>query len=108
MPVSEEVDGTVKGVLGGVAMGLAGPSIINNAVSTLGCMAGYYKGGDYGDIVGSIAGSAVADKYHKVNRDPEQTRVIPPEQTHETSYSKKHMEQYNNLILNHANQSHQH
>jgi hypothetical protein len=35
IPISEVVDGTVKGVLGGVAMGLAGPSIINNAVSTL-------------------------------------------------------------------------
>jgi hypothetical protein len=87
MPMSEVVDGTVRGVLGGVAMGLAGPSIINNAVSTLGGMAGYYVGGDYGAIVGSIAGSAVADKYHKAY--PEQTRVIPPEQTHGTSYSQQ-------------------
>jgi hypothetical protein len=87
MPVSEVVDGTVKGVLGGAAMGLAGASIINNAVSTLGGMAGYYIGGDYGAIVGSIAGAAAADKYQKVY--PEQTRVIPPEQTHETSYSQQ-------------------
>ena len=87
MPMSEVVDGTVRGVLGGVAMGLAGPSIINNAVSTLGGMAGYYVGGDYGAIVGSIAGSAVADKYHKAY--PEQTRVLQPEQTHETSYSQQ-------------------
>jgi hypothetical protein len=55
MPVSEVVDGTVKGVLGGAAMGLAGASIINNAVSTLGGMAGYYIGGDYGAIVGSCS-----------------------------------------------------
>ena len=87
MPVSEVIDGTIKGVLGGAAMGLAGPSIINNAVSTLGGMAGYYIGGDYGAIVGSIAGAAAADKYQKVY--PEQTRVIPPEQTHETSYSQQ-------------------
>jgi len=87
MPVSEVVDGTVKGVLGGAAMRLAGASIINNAVSTLGGMAGYYIGCDYGAIVGSIAGAAAADKYHKVY--PEQTRLIPPEQTHETSYSQQ-------------------
>jgi hypothetical protein len=87
IPVSEVVDGTVKGVLGGVAMGLAGPSIMNNAVSTLGGMAGYYVGGDYGAMIGSIAGAAAADKYHKTY--PEQTRVIPPEQTHETSYSQQ-------------------
>ena len=87
IPISEVVDGTVKGVLGGVAMGVAGPSIINNAVSTLGGMAGYYVGGDYGAIVGSIAGAAAADKYHKAY--PEHTRVIPPEQTHETSYSQQ-------------------
>jgi hypothetical protein len=85
IPVSEVVDGAVKGDLGGVAMGLAGPSIINNAGSTPKGMAGYYVEGDYGAIVGGIAGSAVADKYHKAY--PEQTRVIPPEQTHETSYS---------------------
>ncbi len=64
MPESEVVDVTVKGVIGGIAMGLAGPSVIKNAVSTLGGMAGYYVRGDYGAIVGSIAGSAVADKYH--------------------------------------------
>ena len=74
IPISEVVDGTVKGVLGGVAMGLAGPSIINNAVSTLGGLAGYYVGGDYGAIVGGIAGAAAADKYHKAY--PEQTRVF--------------------------------
>ena len=48
---------------------------------------GYYVGGDYGAIVGSIAGAAAADKYHKAY--PEHTRVIPPEQTHETSYSQQ-------------------
>ena len=83
MPVSKVADGAVEGILGGVPMGVAGPSIKHNAVSTFGGMVGYYVGGDYGAMEGSIAGSAVADKYHKVY--PEQTRVIPPEQTHKTS-----------------------
>ncbi len=93
MPVSEVVDGTVKGVLGGVAMGLAGPSIIiitiiNNAVSTIGGMAGYSKGGDYGAVLGSLAASGVADKYHKAY--PQQNLVIPEhESTSSTSYSQQ-------------------
>jgi hypothetical protein len=41
MPVSAVVDRTAKGVLGGVAMGLARPSILDNAVSTFRGMAGY-------------------------------------------------------------------
>jgi hypothetical protein len=69
-------------------MGLAGPSIINHAVSTIGGMAGYSIGGDYGAILGSLAASVVADKYHKAYQ--QRNHVIPEqEQTSSTSYSKK-------------------
>ena len=82
MPFSKVVKGSLLGVGGGVAMGLAGPSIVNNVVataaSTAGGVIGYQLTGDesgvaYGSMLGGIAGAKFIDKYNKAY--PERTNT---------------------------------
>ena len=65
MPWSKVAKGAALGVAGGVATGIAGPSLINNAISTAGGMVGYYVAGETGAVLGSLAGSGLAEKYNK-------------------------------------------
>ena len=65
MPWSKVAKGAALGVAGGVATGMAGPSLMNNAISTAGGMIGYYVAGETGAVIGSLAGSGIADKYNK-------------------------------------------
>ncbi len=57
MPWSKVAKGAALGVAGGVATGIAGPSLINNTISTAGGMIGYYVAGETGAVIGSLAGS---------------------------------------------------
>jgi hypothetical protein len=62
LPLSKVGEATLYGLGGGIASGLAGPSLFNNAISTAGAGIGYAVGGDTGGLIGGLIGSGVADK----------------------------------------------
>jgi len=64
LPFSKVGEATLYGLGGGIASGLAGPSVLNNAISTAGAGIGYAIGSDTGAIIGGLIGSGVADRIH--------------------------------------------
>jgi hypothetical protein len=59
---SEVADGVSKGVIGGAAVGLAGPSLLNAAITSAACTIGYQIGGTPGALIGGAVGSKFSEK----------------------------------------------
>ena len=74
IPFNKVIKGTLLGVAGGASIGIAGPSLVNNAISTAASAAGYYIAGEEGAILGGLVGSAGADRLNKSY--PVQTHAI--------------------------------
>ena len=64
MPISEVAEAAVLGIGGGIASGLAGPSIVNNLIATGTAGLGYQLYGERGAVIGNIIGASLADKYN--------------------------------------------
>ena len=62
IPWSSVADGTLKGTIGGVALGVAGPSILNAAITTALGGIGYQIAGQAGALVGGALGSKFSEK----------------------------------------------
>ena len=52
------------GVLGGIGVGLAGPSLLNGAITTAASGIGYSLYGDTGAAIGNLVSSGLVDKYN--------------------------------------------
>ncbi len=51
-----------KGVIGGVAVGVAGPSLLNAAITSAAGTIGYQIGGTPGALIGGAVGSKFSEK----------------------------------------------
>ena len=90
MPFSKVVSGTGYGLLGGAALGYAGPNILNTAVTTGAGYIGYQIAGEPGAAIAGIVASGVTDKFNRAVYHPTTTRTNPDEETH-NSYSQQHV-----------------
>ena len=74
MPWSDVASGTFTGITGGIATGLAGPSIVNNALAGAASYVGYQMGGEKGAAIGNLLAAGIADKinpsYASVTKKP--------------------------------------
>ncbi len=64
MPMREVAEAAALGIGGGIATGLAGPSMINNRRTTGTAGIGYQLYGEKGAVIGNIIGASIADKYN--------------------------------------------
>jgi hypothetical protein len=89
MPWSDVASGTFTGITGGIATGLAGPSIVNNALAGAASYVGYQIAGEKGAAIGNLLAAAAVDQ---INPSYASTTN---KQTHTSDYEE---------ILSHPNQ----
>ena len=89
MPWSDVASGTFTGITGGIATGLAGPSMINNALTGAASYVGYQIAGKKGAAIGNLLAAAAVDQ---INPSYASTTN---KQTHTSDYEE---------ILSHPNQ----
>ncbi len=82
MTWSDVASGTIVAIGGGIASGLAGPSILNNAIGSAGAYLGYQVAGEKGAMIGNIIAAAAADKLN-----PSYASTTN-KQTHKSDYEK--------------------